>query len=97
MQDPARRSKIGQIALMLQAALRARHKVLLECNVPAECLVAVVDLLPSLHAPTVNHLYDREWLALETVVDAGVVRDLIPKLRAAGAEGILEYDLTKMV
>jgi ATP phosphoribosyltransferase len=97
MQDPARRSKIEQIALMLQAALRARHKVALKCNVPADCLDAVVELLPSLHAPTVSHLYDRQWLALETIVDAGAVRDLIPKLRAAGAEGILEYGLTKMV
>jgi ATP phosphoribosyltransferase len=97
MQDPARRAKIEQIALMLQAALRARHKVALKCNVPAARLAAVVELLPSLHAPTVSHLYDREWLALETVVDASAVRDLIPKLREAGAEGILEYDLTKMV
>jgi ATP phosphoribosyltransferase len=97
MQDPARRAKIDQIALMLQAALRARHKVALKCNVPAARLAAVVELLPSLHAPTVSHLYDREWLALETVVDASAVRDLIPKLRDAGAEGILEYDLTKMV
>lgn len=97
MRDPRRRAKIEQVALMLQAALRARHKVALKCNVPAECLTAVVELLPSLHAPTVSHLYDRQWLALETVVDAGAVRDLIPKLRAAGAEGILEYDLTKMV
>jgi ATP phosphoribosyltransferase len=97
MQDPARRAKIEQIALMLQAALRARHKVALKCNVPAECLDAVVALLPSLHAPTVSHLYDRQWLALETIVDAPSVRDLVPKLSAAGAEGILEYTLTKMV
>ncbi|WP_373509245.1 ATP phosphoribosyltransferase [Thiocapsa sp.] len=97
MQDPARRAKIEQIALMLQAALRARHKVALKCNVPAECLDAVVALLPSLHAPTVSHLYDRQWLALETIVDAASVRDLVPQLSAAGAQGILEYKLTKMV
>ncbi|RKT46139.1 ATP phosphoribosyltransferase [Thiocapsa rosea] len=97
MQDPARRAKIEQIALMLQAALRARHKVALKCNVPAECLDAVVGLLPSLHAPTVSHLYDRQWLALETIVDAASVRDLVPKLSAAGAQGILEYRLNKMV
>lgn len=97
MQDPARRDKIEQIALMLQAALRARHKVALKCNVPAECLDAVVALLPSLHAPTVSHLYDRQWLALETIVDAASVRDLVPKLSAAGAQGILEYRLNKMV
>ncbi|MFB1486371.1 MULTISPECIES: ATP phosphoribosyltransferase [unclassified Thiocapsa] len=97
MQDPVRRAKIEQIALMLQAALRARHKVALKCNVPAECLDAVVALLPSLHAPTVSHLYDRQWLALETIVDAASVRDLVPKLSAAGAQGILEYRLNKMV
>jgi ATP phosphoribosyltransferase len=97
MQDPARRAKIEQIALMLQSALRARHKVALKCNVPADCLDAVVALLPSLHAPTVSHLYDRRWLAVETVVDTADVRELVPKLRAAGAEGILEYGLTKMV
>jgi ATP phosphoribosyltransferase len=54
-------------------------------------------LLPSLHAPTVSHLYDREWLAVETVVDAKAVRELVPRLRKAGAEGILEYELRKMV
>jgi ATP phosphoribosyltransferase len=91
------RAEVEQIALMLQAALRARHKVALKCNVPAECLDAVVALLPSLHAPTVSHLYDRQWLALETIVDAASVRDLVPKLSAAGAQGILEYKLTKMV
>jgi ATP phosphoribosyltransferase len=97
MRDSARRAKIEQIALMLQSALRARHKVALKCNVPADCLDAVVALLPSLHAPTVSHLYDRRWLAVETIVDAASVRDLVPRLRAAGAEGILEYRLTKMV
>jgi ATP phosphoribosyltransferase len=97
MRDPARRAKVEQIAMMLQAALRARHKVALKCNVPTDCLEAVVALLPSLHAPTVSHLYDRQWVALETIVDAAEVRELIPKMRAAGAEGILEYQLTKMV
>ncbi|TVQ90205.1 MAG: ATP phosphoribosyltransferase [Chromatiaceae bacterium] len=96
MQDPARRAKIEQIALMLQAALAARHKVALKCNVPAERLEAVVSLLPSLHAPTVSHLTDRRWLAVETIVDRAAVRDLIPRLRAAGAEGILEFALSKM-
>ena len=66
-------------------------------NVAAEQLDAVVAILPSLHAPTVSHLYDRKWLAVETVVDRGDIRDLIPRLRAAGAEGILEYELKKMV
>jgi ATP phosphoribosyltransferase len=97
MADPERRERIGQIALMLQAALAARHKVALKCNVPADKLDDVVGLLPSLHAPTVSHLYDKRWLAVETIVDAAAVRDLIPRLSAAGAEGILEYELRKMV
>jgi ATP phosphoribosyltransferase len=96
-QDPWKRAKIDQIALMLQAALAARHKVALKLNVKAEDLDRVVGLLPSLHAPTVSHLYDRAWLAVETVVDARIVRDLVPRLRLAGAEGILEYELRKMV
>lgn len=97
LQDPAKRGKIEQIALMLQAALAARHKVALKLNCRAERLEEVVALLPSLHAPTLSQLYDPEWLAVETVVDAQVVRELIPRLRAAGAEGILEYELRKMV
>ena len=96
-QDPWKRAKIDQIALMLQAALAARHKVALKLNVKAEDLDRVVGLLPSLHASTVSHLYDRSWLAVETVVDARMVRGLVPRLRVAGAEGILEYALRKMV
>lgn len=95
--DPERRARIEQIALMLKAALVARHKVALKCNVPAAKLDEVVALLPSLHAPTVSHLYDKDWLAVETIVDAAAVRELIPQLSAAGAEGILEYELRKMV
>ncbi len=97
MQEPSKRAKIEQIALMLQAALAARHKVALKLNCRAERLEEVVALLPSLHAPTLSQLYDPEWLAVETIVDARAVRDLIPRLRAAGAEGILEYELRKMV
>ncbi|WP_029133087.1 ATP phosphoribosyltransferase [Sedimenticola selenatireducens] len=97
MQDPWKREKIEQIATLLQAALTARQKVALKMNVPADQLELVVGMLPSLHAPTVSHLYDQEWLAIETVVNSGEVRDLIPRLKAAGAEGILEYELRKMI
>ena len=97
LQDPWKRAKIEQIALMLRAALAARHKVALKLNVAAENLDAVVALLPSLHAPTVSHLYDRRWMAVETIIDGQAVRELIPRLRAAGAEGILEYELRKMI
>ncbi|HRC72376.1 MAG TPA: ATP phosphoribosyltransferase [Candidatus Competibacter sp.] len=95
--DPWKKAKIEQIALLARAALAARNKVALKMNVPADRLEQVVGLLPSLHAPTVSHLYDRDWLALETVVDSAQVRDLVPRLIEAGARGILEYGLNKMV
>ena len=88
--DPWKREKIDQIATLLQASLKARQKVALKMNVPAKCLEEVVGILPSLHAPTVNHLFDKEWMAVETVVDSHEVRNLIPRLKCAGAEGILE-------
>ena len=96
MADSWKKDKIDQIALLLEAALTARHKVLLKMNVAAANLEAVVGLLPSLHAPPVNRLADEGWSAVETVVDNHGVRALIPKLKAAGAEGILQLDLTKM-
>lgn len=97
LKDPWKKQKIEQIAMLLRAALNARQKVALSMNVPAERLDELVALLPSLHAPTVNHLYDKNWLAVETVVDSSVVRELIPKLHAAGAEGLLEYELRKII
>lgn len=95
--DPWRKEKIDQIALLLQASLHAHQKVALSMNVPENKLDEIVNLLPSLHAPTVNHLYGKGWFAVETVVDSPLVRDLVPKLRAAGAEGILEYELRKII
>lgn len=94
--DPRKKAKIEQLALLLTSALAARHKVLLKMNVPADALDDVVAVLPSLNAPTVNHLSDRNWLAVETVVDRADVRELIPRLRANGAEGILELDIQKI-
>jgi ATP phosphoribosyltransferase len=95
--DPAKREKIEQIALLLQGALRGEKLVGLKMNVSQHDLGAVVDLLPSLNAPTVSPLYQSEWFAVESVVDTQVVRDLIPKLLKAGAEGIIEYPLNKVV
>lgn len=97
MADPWKRQKIEQIAMLLKAALTARQKVALKMNAPAASLDDIVSILPSLHAPTVSPLFDQDWLAVETVVDARAIRDLIPKLKSAGAEGILEYELKKMV
>lgn len=96
-EDPAKRRKIEQIDLLLQGALRAESLVCLKMNAPAAHLNAILDLLPSLNSPTVASLRDPAWLSLETVVDSGLVRDLIPQLRAVGAEGILEYTLNKVI
>ena len=96
MTDKWKRSKIYQIALLLQAALSARDKVLLKMNVLTENLDGVLRLLPSLNAPTVNQLTETGWSAVETVVDAHAVRTLTPDLKAAGAEGILEIDIKKI-
>ena len=97
MQDPAKRRKIDQINLLLQGALRAESLVCLKMNAPAAKLDAILALLPSLNSPTVAPLQNGEWLSLETVVSTGIVRDLIPQLREAGAEGILEYALNKVI
>jgi ATP phosphoribosyltransferase len=96
LQDPFKKAKIDQIALLLTAALSARHKVLLKMNAPVDSLDAIVAVLPALNAPTINQLSDENWVAVETVVDRDQVRNLIPKLKAGGAEGILELDLQKL-
>ena len=95
--DPWKKAKIEQISLLLSASLAARHKVVLKMNIPAHRLADLLAFLPSLQSPTVNQLTDSAWLAVETVVDRKQVRDLIPRLKVAGAVGILEYDLKKVV
>ena len=95
--DPWKKARIDKIALLLNSALLARDKVLLKMNVAATNLDAVVSRLPSLHAPTINPLYGDDWLAVETVVGRSQVREIIPQLKDAGAEGILEFELQKMV
>ncbi len=97
LEDPWKRAKIDKIALLLNSALLARDKVMLKMNVPADKLESVVAKLPSLHAPTINPLYGDDWMAVETVIGRNQVRELIPELKAAGAEGILEFELHKMV
>jgi len=95
--DPAKGKKIEQIALLLRAALEADDKVLLKMNLPEALIADISNLLPSLHAPTVNTLADPEWVSVETVVDETRVRDIIPRLKAAGAQGIIELSLNKVV
>ena len=97
MADPWKRRKIEHIALLLQASLAAHQKVALKMNAPRDRLDEILQLLPSLHAPTVSSLSDEQWVALETVVDRESVRSLIPALREHGAEGILEYQLRKII
>ncbi len=95
--DGAKRAKIEQIAMLLTGALAAARRVLLKMNAPAATLSEVVKALPALHAPTVNKLNDPEWFAVETVVEERLVRDLIPVLRTAGATGIIELPLNKVI
>lgn len=96
-EDPFKREKILQIHLLLQAALEARKMVGLKMNVPCPRLDEVVGLLPSLNAPTVSGLYKSDWFSVESVVSEEVVRSLIPKLLKAGATGIIEYALNKVI
>jgi ATP phosphoribosyltransferase len=96
-EDSWKRAKIEQIALLLKGALRAENLVGLKMNVPVKKMDSVVRILPSLNAPTVAGLYNSSWVSVETVVNSAVVRDLIPQLIQAGAEGIIEYALNKVI
>ena len=95
--DPLKKEKIDQIALLLKGALLGEKLVGIKMNVPDTKLETIVALLPSLNAPTVAHLYQSKWFSVETVVESDVVRDLIPDLLKNGAEGIIEYPLNKVV
>jgi ATP phosphoribosyltransferase len=95
--DPWKKEKIQQIILLLKGALTAEKLVGLKMNVPEEKLEKVIRLLPSLNAPTVAGLYHSTWFSVESVVESKVVRDLIPQLIKAGAEGIIEYPLNKVI
>jgi ATP phosphoribosyltransferase len=89
--------KIEQISLLLRGALNAENMVGLKMNVPQEKLEQVASLLPSLTSPTVSQLHKSDWFSVESVVNEAVVREIIPKLIDAGADGIIEYPLNKMV
>ena len=95
--DAWKREKIEQIILLLKGALRAEKMVGLKMNTPEEKLEDLVNLLPSLNAPTVASLYHTKWYSIETVVSSEIVRELIPRLMKAGAEGIIEYPLNKVI
>ena len=97
MSDPWKREKIENIAMLLQGALRADRIVGLKMNVPHNQLDELIDMLPSVTAPTVAQLYKQDWFSVETVISEHQVRDLVPKLKKLGAEGIVEYSLNKMI
>ncbi len=95
--DDWKREKIARIGMMLQGALRAGEKVGLKLNVSSENLDRVVGMLPAMRQPTVNPLHGGGWFAVDTIIEESVVRMLIPELKAAGAEGIIEYPLNKII
>jgi ATP phosphoribosyltransferase len=97
LRDPWKKAKINQIAILLKGALAAEAKVGVKMNVPGKALDAVIGLLPALRKPTVSTLSEEGWCAVETVLDERVFRGLVPKLKDAGAEGIIEYPLNKVI
>ena len=96
-QDPWVKTKIDNIALMLQSCLAAEGKVGLMMNVHREMLESVIGILPALQTPTVSHLSDPDWVAVNTIVDEQVVRTTVPQLKASGAKGIVEYPISKII
>jgi ATP phosphoribosyltransferase len=95
--DAWKRTKIDNIALLLRAAIEAQGRVGLMLNVRCADLQAVLDLLPALQRPTISPLSDRDWVAVNTIIEERTVRELVPRLKAARAEGIVEYPLNKIV
>jgi ATP phosphoribosyltransferase len=95
--NPWKRKKIEQISTMLTGSLQAMGKVGLKLNVSKENLNKVMSLLPSLKSPTISSLSSDKWFAIESIVDAKIMRDLIPTLLEAGAQGIIEYPLNKVI
>jgi ATP phosphoribosyltransferase len=95
--DPEKRQKLENMKLLLIGALNARDKVGLKMNVPKTVLEKLALTLPALRNPTISPLADPEWTAVEIIIDESVVRDLIPRLKELGAEGIIEYPLNKVV
>ena len=96
-ENPAKRRKIENIALLLTSALEANNKVGLKLNIEKSKLEALLADLPALRNPPINRLTDESWVAIDTVLDEKVVREIIPELKERGAEGIIEYPLNKVV
>jgi ATP phosphoribosyltransferase len=95
--NPWQRTKIERLYTMLQSALRAEGMVGLKMNAPGDRIEAIVKILPSLNQPTIAHLYQSEWVSIETIMPESEVRQIVPELMALGAEGIVEYPLNKII
>jgi ATP phosphoribosyltransferase len=95
--DPAKREKVESMVLMLQGAIAAATRVGLMLNVRREDLANVLSVLPALKNPTISALSDSDWVAVNTIIEEAVVRQILPKLKAAKAQGIVEYPLNKIV
>jgi len=95
--DDWKRRKLEDIAMLLEGAMNAMGKVGLMLNVERQNLRAVLDVLPALKKPTISQLSDEEWLAVNTILDESTVRGILPRLKEAGAQGIVEYPLNKIV
>jgi ATP phosphoribosyltransferase len=96
-EDAWKRRKIDDMVLMLQGAMAAEGKVGLMMNVRAADLPAVIKILPALQTPTISSLADKEWVAVNTIIDENTVRHIVPQLKGAGARGIVEYPLSKII
>jgi ATP phosphoribosyltransferase len=97
LEDAWKKSKIHQVALLLRGALNAEKMIGLKMNVPKEGMDRVVKIIPSLTSPTIAQLHNSEWLSVETVIEESIAREVIPRLIEAGADGIIEYPLNKVV
>lgn len=95
--DPWKRGKIERIFTMLKSALRAEGMVGIKMNAPGDKIDEITKLLPSLNQPTVAHLYNSDWVSIETIMQESAVRKIIPELMTLGAEGIVEYPLNKII
>ncbi|HNW30006.1 MAG TPA: ATP phosphoribosyltransferase [Spirochaetota bacterium] len=95
--DEWKKDKIHQVAMLLRGALSAEKMIGLKMNVPKDGLEKVVAIIPSLTSPTVSQLYNSDWLSVETVIEESIAREVIPRLIDAGADGIIEYPLNKVV
>lgn len=97
LKDPWKKKKIDTIALLLRSALESASKVGLKLNIEVDKLDSILADLPSLRKPTINKLADEKWVAIDTIIDETIVREIIPELKSRGAEGIVEYPLNKVI